>query len=61
MKWCVKYYHPGARVAAGHAILPPHNTREKIWYDDINKAHAHRDAHQKHHSNYIFKVEEYYD
>lgn len=58
MKWVVRYF---PTTNSGIAILPPHNTDAKPWHDDINKAYAHRDAHQKHHSTYIFKVEEYYD
>ena len=60
MKWCVKFYY--GKSSSGIAILPPHNTRSKVWYDDINAANAHREAHHSMHLiGYTFKVEEYYD
>ena len=57
MKWVVKYEGQGVK---GIAILWPHNTSSHRWYDDLNKAHAHLEAHQKleAYDGYKFWIEE---
>lgn len=55
MKWLVKYEGQGA---SGIAVLYPHNTNAHRWYNDINKAYAHLEAHRRMQDGYKFWIEE---